>query len=929
MKNLLLLLGCLLCIQTLIAQPIPIDKNLRTGTLDNGMKYFIQKNAKPENRAEIRLAVKVGAVMEDDDQQGLAHFVEHMAFNGTKNFEKNELVHYLESTGAQFGPDLNAYTSFDETVYMLQVRTDDEEILSKGLLIFEDWAGGLLFDGEEIDKERGVIKSEWRSRLSPDQRMQNKYFPVMYHGSKYAERLPIGKTEIIENAPYDALRRYYTDWYRPNLMAIIVVGDFDVELMEAEVRTRFSKLQNPENPRPRTEFNVPHHEKTFVSIHSDKEATSSSVRMAIKLPKFRIESQDDIRTQLTHRLYNGMLNNRLSELRQLPEPPFIFGYCGYGGDIGDIDRYSAFARTRDGELLVGLEAVMTEVERAKRFGFTTSEMEREITNIMTRMESAVKEMDNAKSRSLASRYVYHFLKNNPAPSPDQRLAIYEKFFPTISIDEINALSEKWLKETNRVFVLTAPEQEGVPMPTEDEVYTVLNSVKHAKLEPYKDEVDTSPLFSASLTPGSVVERNEVAAVGIKEWILSNGVKVISKKTDFKEDEVMMRAKSDGGTSIYNDDDYRASRFADRIVDAAGLGDFDAIQLDKKLTGKLVSATPYIGERTEGFRGSASLGDLETMFQLTHLYFTSPREDNEAFQSFITKQESVYKNLMSNPDYYFMDYGMKIKMNNHPRRGFPTSEDIQSIDYEKVLEVYRDRFEDASDFTFYFVGNFDEKMLETYATKYLATLPSTNRKEMWKDVGANYEKGVVRKSIEKGEAQKTQVNLMFHGDFEYNQENEYLMQSMLAAMRIKLREELREEKGGVYGVRASGGAWSEPTEKYSITVSFNAEPERAEELIESTKMVIKKYQAEVFEDKDVDKVSETQRQSMIKNIQENRYWMSKIMEAYEDGYDPSLISIETLDKHQKSLTPENLKMAAQRYFDWNNYFELVMSPAAEK
>ncbi len=928
MKNLMALFTLLLTYTMTFAQPIPIDSRVRMGELENGMRYYIQHHEKPEDRAEIRLAVKTGSVMEDEDQLGLAHFTEHMAFNGSKHFEKNELVSYLEKTGARFGPDLNAYTTFDETVYMLQVRTDDEDILSKGLLIFEDWAGGLLFEGEEIDKERGVIKSEWRSSLSPDQRMQNKYFPILYKGSKYADRLPIGKVDIIENAPYDVFKRFYYDWYRPDLMAIVVVGDVDVDEMEKEIQTRFSKFKNPDQPRERTRYTVPPHDETLISILSDKEASFSSVRMLIKHPHMEVKDMNDMRTKLLHRLYNGMMNNRLQELTQLANPPYSFAFSGYGTDIGDVDRYSAFARTGEGGLLRGFEAMMTEIERVRRHGFTASELARQKEEVMTLAESAVKEQDKTDSRRLAMRYVYHFLENNPIPGPDNQLAMYQDFMPTISIDEINALSDQWLTEKNRVIVMTGPEKETVPMPTEEDVLATLAKINAMELEAYEDEVVEGELFDKALQPGSITDVVKMPSIGVEEWKLSNGVRVVVKATNFKNDEVLMRASSEGGHSLYADEVYPSARFASGVVNESGIGPFDNIQLEKKLTGKIVSVSPYIGENYEGFYGDASPEDLEVMLQLTHLYFTEPREDENAYVSFITRQENLFQNLLSNPNYYFSDYVTKIKYNDHPRRGFPTVEDLELMDYKKALEIYRDRFADASDFTFFFVGNFDKAQLKELTKKYLATLPSTNREESWKDIGVRYEEGVVKKAINRGKAPKTQVNMSFHGKFDYNPKNKYMFNSMLSALRIKLREELREDKGGVYGVRVSGRTTQVPRPEYDITISFNSDPDRTEELLQTAKDVIKKYQMEAHTMEDIQKVSETQLQQTIKNLKENRYWMNQLKSAYEEDRDPSNISLENLKERQKDLTAENLLKSTKQYFDWNNYFEITMSPKAE-
>ena len=534
-------------------------------------------------------------------------------------------------------------------------------------------------------------------------------------------------------------------------------------------------------------------------------------------------------------------------------------------------------------------------------------------------------MDKTPSSRLAMRYVYHFLEDNPIPGPQEQLGMYEDFMPTITIDEINELSDKWLTSANRVVVITGPEKEEVPMPSEAEVFAAINEIENLQLEPYEDKVVEGELFDAVLTPGSITDVKKISSIGVEEWTLSNGAKVVVKKTNFKNDEILMRASSEGGHSVYSDEQYPSARFASGIAIESGLGKFDNIQLEKKLSGKIVRVSPYIGESYEGFYGSVSPDDLEVLFQMTHLYFKGPRVDADAQASFIKKQESLFQNLLSNPNYYFSDFVTKLKTNDHPRRGFPTVDDLNLIDFDEALNIYRDRFSDASDFTFFFVGNFDIEALKNYTKLYLATLPATQREETWKDVGVRTQEGVVTKSINRGEAPKTQVNMSFHGDMEYNAKNKYLISSMLSALRIKLREAMREDKGGVYGVRVSGGTNRVPRERYNITVSFNAEPDRTIELINVAKDVIKKYQSEAFAEEDIQKVRETQRQGEIKNLKENSYWMRKLESAYEDGWNPDNISIKKLDEKQEQLTADNLLKYMQTSFDWNNYFEIIMSP----
>lgn len=907
--------------------PIPVDESVRMGTLPNGMKYYIKQNAKPEKRVELRLAVNAGSILEDDDQKGLAHFVEHMAFNGSANFKKNELVDYLESVGTKFGPDLNAYTSFDETVYMLQTRTDDPVILGKGLTVIQDWAGGLSFDHAEIDKERGVVESEWRTRLSPDQRMQNIYFPIIYQGAKYAQRLPIGDPETILHAPYDAFKRFYQDWYRPDLMSVVIVGDVDVAAMEAEVKKRFSDLKNPASERAREEFSVPKHKETLVSIVTDKEAAFTRVQLMYKHPHKATDNLGDYRRSIVQNLYNGMLGSRLQELAQQANPPYLFAYSGYGSDVGDIDSYESFAMTPEGGAKRGLEVVLEENERVLRHGFTATEFERQKVETLKNVERAFKEKDKTESDRLAMSYVYNYLDDNPIPSPEQRLELYKKFLPTITLQEVNALAKQWITDENRVVVLTGPEKKGAEMPSDAEVRRLLDEVKQRDIQPYVDKVNDGPLLAADLKPVAITGEKQLGDIGVTELALANGVRVVLKPTDFKNDEVLMQAYSYGGTSLYADADYPSATNAASVIDEAGVGNFDLNQLQKKLSGKKVNVSPFIRETTEGFNGSASPDDLETLFELTYLYFTEPRKDETALQAYTGKQKSIYKNILSNPTYYFMDQVMRIQTNNHPRRGFPTAEQFDAINLGKAFEIYKDRFADAADFTFIFVGNFDVQKMKGLAAKYLGNLPSTHRKETWKDVKADMVGGKVQKAIEKGEAPKSEVNITYHGDFNWDDaQARYDFNAMTDVLRIKMRESMREDKGGVYGVRVSGNTSRIPKGKYSFTISFNCDPGREKELIETAMADIAHARKIGADEKDLLKVKETQRQERIKDMKENRFWMGALNDYYSNGLDPIKLTLDNYEKYVNGLSADAVKKMANKVFNDNNRIEVVMTPA---
>ncbi|MCB0629934.1 MAG: insulinase family protein [Saprospiraceae bacterium] len=908
------------------ANALPMDPTVITGQLDNGLKYFIKKNEKPENRAELRLAVHAGSLQEDEDQLGLAHFIEHMAFNGSEHFAKNELVDYLELTGARFGPDLNAYTSFEETVYMLQVRTDSMDLLEKGLLILEDWAGGVSFEDEEIDKERGVVVSEWRSSLSPDQRMQQKSFPVLYKDSRYAERLPIGDPEIIEQADYATIKRFYKDWYRPSLMAVIAVGDFDTGWMEAEIKRRFADLVNPSTPRQREEYTIPMHKETRSVIETDKENSFTRIQIAFKHPETPVRTEADYRQSLIQSLYNRMLNARLVEIRQQPDPPFTFAYSGYGGDLGNLDNYFLYAFVPEGGVVRGISSVYTETLRAMAHGFVETELERAKAETMLGAERAFKEQDKTPSARLVGGLVSYFTDDSPFLSAEQRLQLITEILPTIKLEDINPLPKTWITETNRTMVVTGPEKEGATLPSEAELLSVLDSIGQLDLEPYIDKVSDAPLLDKELSTAEITDEKTWPELGVTEWTLSNGIKVVLKPTDFQNDQIQFTAFSPGGSSLYPDEDYFNASNAVAILDQSGISEFSLTELNKKLAGKNVSVGPYIGELVEGFNGSTSPEDLETMFQLIYLYFTAPRQDEEVLQSFVAQQKSILENIMVNPYYYFANEKQKIKYQNHPRRkAIPDLSDLEGLDLDKISRIYKDRFADAGDFTFIFVGNFTSEGIRPLLQKYLGSLPATGREESWKNVHADLPKGKIEKTWVRGAAPKALVEMVYHGDFDYTPENRYAFTSLNSLLEIKLREALREDKGGVYGVSVRDIARQKPDSTYAVTISFNAEPDQVDDLIATAKEEIRKVMENGAEQTDITKVTETQRQGKIRNLKENSYWLGRLNGIYQNGDAMENLTMEALEEAIRRLNSEVLQEAARKYFGTENYMQFVLLP----
>ncbi len=629
--------------------PIPPDPAIRIGKLENGLTYYIKQNKKPEQRIELRLAINAGSICETDAQQGLAHFCEHMCFNGTKTFPGNKLVDVLEEMGVKFGAELNAFTSFDQTIYMLKVPSDKPDEIDKGFQVLEDWAHQVNFDETEIDKERGVIIEEWRLGLGADDRMMQKYLPVLFKGSKYADRVPIGKVDILKSFPYDTLRKFYKTWYRPDLMAVVVVGDIDPSLAEEKVKEYFNRVPMPANPEKRVEYSVPGNIEPLISVVTDKEATGFDAQILFKHPKSGSVTYGDYRKYLMQNLYTGMLNNRLQEITRKPEAPFLYAGAGYGSFIGrTIDVYSLSVSAKENQIEKSIEVLLTENERARQFGFTESELEREKKDLYTMYENGAKEADKTLSADYADEYIRNYLTQETIPGYQKEFEIVKDFLPGITLAELNKLGQSWTTEDNMLVLITAQEKEGIEVPDEQKVAGIIKSVKSEKVVAYVDNVSDAPLLPEQPVPVAVTKTALNTEFGYTVLTFGNGVRMILKPTDFKNDEILISAFSPGGTSLYPDNDIMSATLASTIVAQSGLGNYDLTGLQKKLSGNTAKLTPYISELREGINGSCSPKDLETMLQLNYLFFTGIRRDENAFNSYLSRMKNMVKPMRSNP-----------------------------------------------------------------------------------------------------------------------------------------------------------------------------------------------------------------------------------------------------------------------------------------
>ncbi len=902
---------------------LPLDSNVITGKLENGFTYYIRRNTEPKERAQLYLATKVGSILENDDQRGLAHFTEHMSFNGTKNFPKNDLVNYLQKAGVRFGADLNAYTSFDETVYQLPIPTDDPEVFKNGMQIMRDWAQDATLSDEEINKERGVVLEEKRLGKGAQQRMLEKYLPMIFNNSRYSERLPIGTEEVLTNFKPETIRQFYKDWYRPNLQALIVVGDIDVKAVEEMIKTQFSTLKNPENPRPRVEYNIPLTGKNQVAVVYDKEFPVTIAQILIKHPETTIETTADLRNSMLRSLYNQMTAARFSELTKQANPPYLQGGASIGGFLAGLDAATTYVVAKPGELEKGFKTVLTETERIKQFGFTQGELERSKTAFLTSQESAYKERDKTSSERFVNEYLRNFLSGEASPGIAYEYNFYTDAIAGVSLDEVNNIAKKYITDVNRDVIIMGPEKDKDQLPDETTVTNWVNEVNKQTLTAYVDQVSDQPLLANKPASGKVTGETKLTELGITELTLSNGIKVILKPTDFKNDEISFSAVSPGGTSLYSDADYQSASNASTIVNRSGLGSFNSIQLSKLLTGKTVVVQPSINERSESLVGFTNPKDLETALQMVYLYFTSPRKDEEIFKGYITQLKGNLANRGSDPGSVFADTAAAVLGNYNIRRTGPSLQKVEQINLDRAFQIYKERFADAGDFTFTFVGNFKVDEIKPLLEQYIASLPATSREDKAKDLGINIPAGKISKSVYKGQEPKASVRMVFSGDYTFNEANNNQLDALAEVLNIKLIERLREEEGGVYGVGARASYSKFPSGRYTMNISFGCAPENVEKLIASSLDEINKIKQGGAQPVDLEKFVAEERRSTETQLKDNGFWLGYLTERVQNQEDPKQILgyLSSL----KELKPETLKSAAVKYLSGENYVRLVLLP----
>lgn len=911
--------------------PLPVDKNVRIGQLDNGLTYYIRHNKLPENRAEFYIAQKVGSILEEPQQRGLAHFLEHMAFNGTKNFPGDDkglgVIPWCETVGIKFGTNLNAYTSIDETVYNISnAPIDRTGVLDSCLLILHDWSNYILLKDDEIDKERGVIREEWRSRNSGMLRVYTDLLSTIYPGDKYADCMPIGSIDVINNFPYKDIRDYYHKWYRPDLQGIVIVGDIDVDAVEAKLKAVFADVQKPINPAERTYYPVADNKEPIVAIGTDKEVDDPSIEIYFKqdaTPDSEKNNVGYLASQYMTSMISSMLDARLSELVQSANPPFTRASSDYSDFFvaKTKEAFSLSASSKADGIETALKTLLQETERARRFGFTESEYARARANYLQSLESAYNEREKTKHGSYVREYVQNFLNGEPIPGIEAEYAMMNQLAPNIPLQAMNMVMQQLVPDSNQVVIIAGPAKEGLKYPTKEEVISLLKGMKDLDLQAYVDKVSDEPLMKEAPKGGKIISEKEGDIYGSTKLVLSNGVTVYVKKTDFKADEIRMKGTSLGGKSIFPDKDALNFAVMDNVIAVGGLGNFSQVDLTKVLAGKKVSVNAGLGATTENVFGTCSPKDFETMMQLTYLTFTAPRKDTEAFESFKNRMKAQLESAQANPLSSINDSLQKAMYNNHPRVVMMKPEMVDQIDYDRILEMYNDRFKDASDFTFYFVGNIDLETAKPLIAEYLGALPAINRKETFKDTKMSIRKGVYKNEYAKEQQTPTAtIVFLYSGKAPYTLKNDILLSFATQVLDMVYTEEIREKEGGTYGVNCYGDLQKYPKEQLLLQIVFQTDPAKKDKLAGIVVDELKKLAAEGPSYVHLQKVKEYMLKKYADNQKENGYWMNNLNDYFYYGMDMTEGYTDIIN----SITAKDIQKFVSDLLKQGNEIEVTMT-----
>ncbi len=910
-------------------QPLPIDPKVRYGKLDNGLTYYIRANKEPKQRAEFYIAQNVGAILENDSQNGLAHFLEHMAFNGTKNFQGKGIINYLEKIGVKFGADINAHTGLDETVYNLSnVPTIRDGIVDSALLVLHDWSSFISLEDSEIDSERGVIREEWRTGAGADRRMWKESNKLKYPGSQYAIRDVIGDTAIINNFDHKTIREFYKKWYRPDLQAILIIGDIDVDKVEAKIKSLFTDIPKKENAAERTIFPILNNQKPIVSVVKDKEARMTRIELEYKHEKLPNDVKLSINGYMfstVNSLISTMIGNRFEEITQQADAPFVGAYAFYGELVKSTDAFQLLAIPKEGKELDGLNALLLEAEKIKRFGFTNSELERAKTDYLKNIEKSYNERDNQKNNDLVEEYVRNFLNQEPIPGIEWEYKTLQMFLPQLKLAMVNQVAKSYVTDSDMIVSIMAPDKQAVIIPTEDQIRTAVDNAKKAELKAKAEETLNKPLIKKAPKAGKVVKTAENKSFGTTEWTLSNGVKVIFKPTTFKKDEILLTAFSEGGLSkVANPADLPSGTLAASIVSNNGLGEYNQIELNKILTGKIASVTPAISGYEEGFSGNSSVSDFQTMLQLVYLNFTAPRKDDNAFKAMMNGYRASLANIASDPRKAFSDSVSTMLTNHNARTVIMNLKTLDLIDQDKALAIYKERFATPADFTFIFTGNIDPKndTVKNVICTYLGGLVSKKGVEKFTDNNIRKPKGKVDNHFAKEMKIKKASNfVLFSAPMLYNVNNRTLLTAIGSILNIRYHESIREKEGGSYGVGVRGSMNNKPIAEASLLMQFDTDPLKQAKLISIIYSEVNAIVAKGPLAEDLQKVKENLLKKYTEDVAENAWWQTAVQRYYQD-------KINLVDDYKASveaLTPELIQSTLKNIVSQGNVLEVVMKP----
>ncbi len=902
---------------------LPLDKDVHYGKLDNGLTYYVRHNDKPENRAYLQLVVNAGSVLENDNQRGLAHMCEHMAFNGTKNFPKHKLIEFLESLGMRFGADLNAYTSFDETVYMIEIPLDSTGYLSKGLQVIYDWASDVSYETDEINAERGVIREEWRLGRGAQDRLTRQTFPAVLYKSLYAKRLPIGDTTVFMHCPPDNLRSFYKDWYRPDLQAVIVVGDFDADKVTEQVKKLFSQIPARKNERPRIYPEIPDHKKTIVKVATDKEAPYTILSIYMKNKFSTVKTYADLKNQIIDELATGMLNMRFSELSKKPDAPFAYVGVGYGQFLGKKSAFNFFAIVKNDKILDAVTKGTEEIQRAKKFGYTQSEFERQKKVLLSDVKKQFDDKKKLSSDKWARILHKNFgLSKSPAYSFDLKYKLYRTYLPEITLNDVNKAIDKMVIDKNTVITLTAPK---IDVPSEKEILDTYNTAEKSDIKAYVEDKISDKLISKEPAAGKVVNEKKDDVTGTTVWTLNNGIKVVLKPTEFKDNEILMKAYSYGGYSLYPNDIINAKNCAD-IADNSGVGDFNNIQLSKFLSDKQVSCSPFVSLSTEGINGNSTVDDFPVMMQLTYLYFMQPRFDDDAFQTYIQQQKTILTNSANSPQSVWRDSLFSNLYNHSPFMTPMTLKDLPKIDNKKAEKIYKERFSDPASFTFIFTGNIDPGKIKPLIEKYLGSLSSVNKKETIQHPDLLIPKKTKMVYATKGSDPKSLVYTIFSGTAKQNLKNQIYLKALSFVLTDSLLDQIREKNQWTYSISANSSFKSLVNNQYTIGIFFSSSPENVSKVNKRIMRIAKNFSSVEIPDEEMQKTIEKLKREYETNIKTNKYWINQLLYMYQTGGKPDFVT--NYSDITDSLNKKILKKQAEKLLH-DYYLSIILIPENTK